>query len=591
MLGARCACTAFLECIEGLLQVIAHFFHNQNPFFFAFGNFVQALFHLRGVMHVRKMARAFNEPIGRFATQLGGNQILAFCCNVGPLVQGLQDVRVARRPPHPIFLQVLNQAFFLVAGLGLRLGFLGQSIDELSRSLFRCKLTTGLGFFLRNGSPPRKVPNRQRCFELELGIRILHGCHRDVVRARRRLAAQEHFTNRIVEHPRIDVVHRLVFFHRYLGRRVFHMGWSNGFVRVLGRVFILETVGLVRDHVHTIVGSQIRSCFLLRFVSNAHRVGSHVRDKSVFKELLRNLHRLLAAPAKTPRTQLLQGGRNEWRLGVDNRLVRINVHHCPLIVRDVFERLNQTINRLGADKPFLALFAARLLCLASFFRVAFQRLCVIEYSCRTKQVRFEFNRLLRERTFDRVAVFRPEFFMLPIALNNHAKGCRLNPAGTLSIIDCPHQHGRNAIAHHAVKNASCTLCTYPILVNFTPRLHRPLQPLGSDFVELNAVVVVLLQLEQVVHVPGNSLPFAVGVGSNDDTIRLFGKFLDLLDEVRVIQPAFALQNNVAFLHGGQIHAQFLGWQIHHVAKRSLNNVICPQKALQLFRFGWRFHQQ
>ena len=106
-----------------------------------------------------------------------------------------------------------------------------------------------------------------------------------------------------------------------------------------------------------------------------------------------------------------------------------------------------------------------------------------------------------------------------------------------------------------------------------------------DFVEYDPVGLGLVHAQQIGKVPGNSFPFPVGVGGQQDMLRLSGLLLDLFDDGRAPPDIDIFWLEVVLY----VHGQPALGQIHHVARRSDDLVFASQEFPDRFGLGWRFH--
>ena len=145
------------------------------------------------------------------------------------------------------------------------------------------------------------------------------------------------------------------------------------------------------------------------------------------------------------------------------------------------------------------------------------------------QASWKDSRLLdfRNHRVERPGLDRNEFLDLLFALDNQPDRDRLNAASTQALSDLLPQQWAQLVTDEAVDHAARLLRIHQILIDRPERVERLFNGAGRDLVQLDALRV--LQVENVRQVPGDRLPFPVGVRGQQDLGGPLGGRLQILD--------------------------------------------------------------
>ena len=193
---------------------------------------------------------------------------------------------------------------------------------------------------------------------------------------------------------------------------------------------------------------------------------------------------------------------------------------------------------------------------------------------------------------------RAEADARPLALDHHAGGHALDPAGGQPGHDLLPQHGRDLVAVEPVEDATGLLGVDQPTVEVTPLAHGPLDGRPGDLVEDHALDRDGggQDLEQV---PGDGLALAVLVGGQVDLAGLLDQLLQLghlglllgRDHVERLEAVVHVDAQAAprlVLVGGRDLVGSPG-QVPDVADGGLDHVVGPEQAGDRLGLGRRFH--
>ena len=352
----------------------------------------------------------------------------------------------------------------------------------------------------------------------------------------------------------------------HLGRDV-HIHGPDGFVGVLRAALGLVDALLGRQVIVAELALDEVVRRLPGLVGDAGGVGTHVgdegRDAAVFHlhafvEALGDVHGALGRVGKTLVGGLLQGGGDEGRLRRALALLLFHaLHHEGLAL----ELGLQGVGLLGiADHGLLAADA--------------------------RQFRTHGGRHPgAQQGLEQPVFFRLEGGALGLALHDEAQGHGLHASGGDAALDGLPEQGRDLVAHQAVQHAPGLLGIEKVLVELARMGQGLLDGAGGDLVELDAFDVLGLVADQLRHMPGDGLPFAVWVGGQIDGVGLGCGAAQLADHVLLIVDDLVLGGKIV----GFVHAQTAGRQVAHMAHAGLHHVLRSQKFLDGLHLGRRFH--
>ena len=342
-----------------------------------------------------------------------------------------------------------------------------------------------------------------------------------------------------------------------------HIHGADGFVRVLGAFLGLVNPGAFGQIFFAVGSGYVFLGGLAGLVGNAGGVRTHIGDKGrkplvaqlhALIKTLRQIHGPLGRIAQALVGGLLQGRSDERRLGGALALL---FHHKGL-------------SREGG----LQLFGLGRIGHYCFFVVDF---------C---QIRLE----RRRRLSGQQGAEEPVFLRLKglagfLALHNKPQGHGLHPPGGNAAFDGLPEQGRNLVAYQSVQHATGLLGLKQVGIERPGAGQGLLDGPGGDFIELDALDVLGFILDQLGHVPGNGLPFAVGVRGQEHGFGLGGGAAQFADHLFFGVNHFIVRGKVVLL----IHGQLARGQVAHMAYAGLHHVLRPQKLFDGLHLGRRFH--
>ena len=138
---------------------------------------------------------------------------------------------------------------------------------------------------------------------------------------------------------------------------------------------------------------------------------------------------------------------------------------------------------------------------------------------------------------------------LVFPIHHQTGGNRLNASGGEAPAHFLPKQGRKLVAHNAVKDPPCLLGIHQIMVDGPGLLnglgHHP----AGNFIERNAVDLVVGNVQQCLQMPGDGLSLSIRVGCEIYLIALFGE-------------GFQIANNVLFALYGLVDRREIMLKIH-----------------------------
>ena len=176
--------------------------------------------------------------------------------------------------------------------------------------------------------------------------------------------------------------------------------------------------------------------------------------------------------------------------------------------------------------------------------------------------------------------------LLPI--HHHAGGHGLNPAGGQAGLDLAPEEGGQLIAHDPVQNAAGLLGIDQILVNAAGVLDALGDHLFGDLIEGDPLGLLIIQLQQLLQMPGDGFALPVRVRCQVDGLGGLGFLLQFADQFLFITDGDILGLKAML----NIHAHFALGQVPQVAHGGGHLIVAAQVFLDGFGFrrGFDDHQ-
>ena len=346
-----------------------------------------------------------------------------------------------------------------------------------------------------------------------------------------------------------------------------HVDGPNGFVGVLsvglgleiplaagGKVVLAETVF-----------DEIRRRFL-RFVRDAHGVGTHVGDEGgraaiaelkAFIEALGDVHRALGGIAEALVGGLLERGRDERRHGRAAAFLFFNGGNRE---RSAFHRLFERVGGFGVgDDRLLAFY---------FPKLGLDRRRDAAFKDRLEQPVF----------------FGHESLPFLFTLDDEAQGHGLDASGGDAAFDVFPEERGDLVSHEAVEHAAGLLGVEQVDVEVARMIQRLMYGTGGDFVELDTLDVRIFVLQEFGDVPRDGFPFAVGVGGEEDGVHLGSRVAQGLHDLFLALDDFVFRGEIV----GFIHADVAFGKIPDMAHAGLHQIAGAQKFFDGLHLGGRF---
>ena len=268
----------------------------------------------------------------------------------------------------------------------------------------------------------------------------------------------------------------------------------------------------------------------LRFVRDAHGVGTHIGDErhraaiaefKAFIEALGNVHRALGGIAEALVGGLLERGRDERRHGRAAAFLFFNGGNRE------WRALHRLFERVGGfgigDDRLLPSFPAR-----------HERRRDAAFKDRLEQPIF----------------FGHESLPFLFAFDDEAQGHGLDASGGDAAFDVFPEERGDLVSHEAVEHAAGLLGVEQVDVEVARVIQRLMYGTGGDFVELDTLDVRIFVLQELGDVPRDGFPFAVGVGGEEDGVHLGSRIAQGLHDLFLALDDFVFRGVkiVGFIH-------------------------------------------
>ena len=171
---------------------------------------------------------------------------------------------------------------------------------------------------------------------------------------------------------------------------------------------------------------------------------------------------------------------------------------------------------------------------------------------------------------------------LLLPLGHQTGGHRLDPAGGQAPADLLPQQGGELIAHNPVQNPPGLLGVHQVLVNLPGGGDALGDHLFGDLVEGHPAGLVIGELQQLLQMPGDGLPFPVRVGGQVDLFAVVRRVLELGDGLLLPLDGLVLGLK---LPGLQVHPHLALGQVPDMPHGGQHLIGGPQIFSNGFRFG------
>ena len=300
-----------------------------------------------------------------------------------------------------------------------------------------------------------------------------------------------------------------------------------------------------------------------RAAVHLNAVGTHVGDRAVLVEILRNPHRVAGRETELARGFLLQGRGREGRrriarqrLGfdaVDGEMPRLHIGFGGARIGLVGDR--QTLDLVAAP---------------------------------AREPRLERRAAHFELAGDRPILLRNKGFDFAFAFDDEAQRHRLDATRRFGAGQLAPQNRREGEADEIVERAPRPVCVDQIVVEAAGTRHRIGHRLLGNRVEGHAIDLLRQRLflaQQFLHVPADRLALAIGVGRENQTVGLLRGILNILQPLRLVRIELPLHRKTVI----RIDRAVLGRQVADVAIAGQHLEITAEIFLDRLRLGGRFH--
>ena len=332
------------------------------------------------------------------------------------------------------------------------------------------------------------------------------------------------------------------------------------FLRVLRLGLILAR--LVGDVARVIAIGDRAACGIDGAAVHLHAVGTHIGDRAILVELLRDPHRVIGGEAELARCLLLQRRGGEGRRRVARRRLGLDPLHGEAPGLDRGLGLQRVA--LIADRQAVELLAVPL-----------------HEACG------EGRAVLLHGGSDRPIFLRAKRLDLTLAIDDQAKRDRLNAAGGLGAGQLAPQHRREREADEIVERAAGAVRVDQIGIELTRVRHRLSHRGLGDGVEGDAIDLLGQRLalrQHFLDVPADRLPLSIRVGGEDQAVGILGEIGDRLQLLGLVGVIFPFHRKA----GVGIDRAVLGRQIADVAVARENAKIGAEVFFDGLRLCGRF---
>ncbi|CAH0312433.1 hypothetical protein ROS9278_04991 [Roseomonas sp. CECT 9278] len=553
--------------------------HHRPPIGLPRRNFVELLLHRGGEAGVHILVEEAHQEGGHHPPEILGDEAPLLEAHVFQVLQPLQDGGIGRGPPDPELLQPLDQARFRIARRRLGEVLAGGDLAALQRIVLRHRRQDAAVVILR-----RLVGGLEAgagiggAVVLILAIQLqeaVEGHHRPRRAEAQRLVGAVDIDRGLVQfrgrhlrrdgalpHQLIQPGLRAIQLARHRLGRAGHVGRADRLVRLLGVLLLRGVFARRGGHVGRPEG-------LLHMVADGgdrlarhlHAVGPHIGDVPSLIERLRRAHRLLRAHPQLARRFHLQGGRHEGRRRVAPRALLLDRRH----------RIGRGFRpRLGGIRR------------AGIMQVELVELAAIQMRQPRIERRAGGGEELR---FQRPVFARLEGLDLGLALAQQPQCHRLHAPRRPRPRQLAPQQRRQRIAHQVIQRPAREIRVDQRDIEVARMLHRILHGALGDLVEGDALDILALQRaalpQHVLHVPGNRLAFAIGVGGEPQPLGPLQRGRDLGD-LRLAAPILAPDHR-EILVGQDGAVLFL--QVANVPKGGKHGEVTPEILLDRLGLG------
>ena len=345
------------------------------------------------------------------------------------------------------------------------------------------------------------------------------------------------------------------------------------FLRVL-RLGLVH-VRLVRHRLGAEVAGDDVAQFGQRVIGDMGGVGTHVADQAdrafladreTLVQLLRDAHGAAGGEAELARGLLLQRGGDERRRRAALALLAGHVGDMQGVAGSLDQARTRGLGRLAVgDGELFELLPVEL-----------------------DQAGGEGLLRMRQLGFHRPVFARDEGFDLLLALDDHAQGRRLHPAGGQAALYFLPQHRREVEADQVVQGAARLLGVDQVAGDLARVVHGLADRLGGDLGEHHPVHFLVLEqaafLQDLGDVPADRLAFAIRIGCQEYGGGAFCGFGQGLDMFLVLLDQLVAHREVLV----RVDRPFLGHQVADMAVGSQDGEVLAQVLVDRLGLGGRF---
>ncbi len=500
----------------------------------SFCDLVEFVFHVGGEPDIQNVREVLHQQVVDNETDLGGRQPLVHALDVTARLDGGDDWCVSTGPADAVFFERSYQRCFRVSGRGLGEMLFGEQFQQVQNLSFgqrwedvpfvRVWDSILIRFLLVQSEKTLEFDRGTRCPE-QVGMVSASGgvagpdVHGDRVQHRRRhLAGDEALPDQRIEPVLVPVQvvpdalrcpEDRCRPDRFVGLlRGFGAGLVEGWL--LGHVFV------------TVVAGDVFPRLVLCLPGHIGRVSTHIGDETdrvalaqrdTLVQRLGGAHRLFGGEAQSSRRLLLHGAGGVWWRGVSAPLTLLDLEdgvHGLLELSDDGLRVHLVfqIHILVMDTQEVSLEGGR------------QFLC----GC------FLFG----EQRIDRPVLDGDEVLDLPFPVDDEAHRDGLNPSSGQTAAHFVPQQRADFVSNQAVQYPAGLLGVHQIHVDVPPMRKCFSDRIFGDLVKHDTLCAVSVDLGCCHQVPGDGLPFPVGVGCQVHFGGLVGVLAQLLDDLALL---------------------------------------------------------
>ena len=508
--------------------------------------------HIRGKFIIGDRLELIDQQTGDALAERRGTERTVFLADVVAVHDGRNGGRIGGRTADAAFLHRADERSLGVARRGLRkvlrrldlLALQHIALVKAGQRLAALILLIVIGALLVHGGKAGESDRVTGCAEHMI---FAQDIGRDGVQDRiSHLAGNKTGPNQLVE---LVLVERQAAAD-HIGLEL-DIGRADRLVRVLRTVLGAERARLARIERIAVLLTDERSRSRGRIVRQAERVGTHISDQTgetvalqfnTFVQLLRDAHGAAGHHIELAGSLLLQGRGGKRRRSRLALLTALDRMHGKGLTGDL-------------------VYDGHGLCLR--LELALTGGVAVVTGGELTALRGA------QRSLNGPVFLGHEGADLVLTVDDQTGRYALHTACGQTALDLAPEEGRELITYDAVKNTARLLGVHQIQIDIARMLDAVAHRLRGDLVEGHALIAALLEVQQILQMPGNGFTLAVRVRCEIDKVALGCRMAQLGDDLFLAFDRLIVRREIVL----DIHAHFLSGEIADVTHGCLDNKI------------------